>query len=169
MIYSHAPPSCCTVHTPPLVPLTSWEILLAVVKGATLWPNLYVQVLGPALCPTLSDSEDGVWVWAEALPGVVDRIQPGDIIVCHSPTDPHVHITSRLRALPGQIVQQQQPGQKKPTATQVPPGHMVLQGDHPSCPQHGPMPMALVQGRVVAELWPNFKQIERPAEYTNPS
>lgn len=45
---------------------------------------------------------------------------PGDIVVCWSANDPHSHITSRLRALPGQSVQLQlQQGQKKPTIIQV--------------------------------------------------
>lgn len=68
-------------------------------------------------------SSQAVGLMHEELPhtALMTSLHAGDIVVCWSPTDPHSHITSRLRAVPGQLVQQQQqqPGYKKPVMIQV--------------------------------------------------
>lgn len=41
---------------------------------------------------------------------------------------------------------------------QIPPGHVWIEGDNPKNSRdsryYGPVPIALVQGRVLAKIWP---------------
>jgi hypothetical protein len=55
--------------------------------------------------------------------------------------------------------------------TQVPTGHIWIQGDNPThsldSRQYGPVPLALVKGRVLAQVWPTFKVMSGPEKPAN--
>ena len=46
---------------------------------------------------------------------------------------------------------------------QVPAGHVWIEGDNPThsldSRQYGPVPLALIRGRVLVQVWPSFKAI----------
>ncbi|WIA35662.1 hypothetical protein OEZ86_004074 [Tetradesmus obliquus] len=118
------------------------------------YPNI---IMGLAMEPTFPGNGEVLLV--ERLPGMMGRAQPGDIVVCSSPIDPHSTIISRLRAVPGQHVQIEQTPGSKPSHYQVPPGYMWVKGDAPASREYGLLPMAMLQGRVVAQVWPEVKWI----------
>eukprot|EP00879_Flechtneria_rotunda_P012745 GHRR01013309.1.p1 GENE.GHRR01013309.1~~GHRR01013309.1.p1 ORF type:complete len:156 (+),score=33.31 GHRR01013309.1:197-664(+) len=121
------------------------------------------QVDGPSMFPTFTGRGD--WVVAQALPGLADRIQVGDIVISIRPIQADENIIKRVTAVQGQTVNVFRPGQLPPTQVKVPPGHVWLQGDNlllsRDSREYGPVPLALLRGRVVAQVWPSLKLIER--------
>lgn len=92
---------------------------------------------------------------------LVDKITPrftgykkGDVIVAAAPTDGHL-VLKRLCGMPGESVAVDRLGKRYIT---VPQGQAWLLGDNRPASldsrNYGPVPMALLQGRVAAVLWP---------------
>eukprot|EP00775_Hariotina_reticulata_P001201 gene1200-1539_t len=123
------------------------------------------KVDGPSMFPTFTGRGDFVLV--EALPGFTDRIQVGDIVICTRPIQADENIIKRVTAVEGQQVNVFRPGQLTPVQVKVPPGHVWLTGDNlilsRDSREYGPVPLALMRGRVVAQLWPSLKFMERKA------
>mmetsp|Transcript_34836 Transcript_34836/g.98766 ORF Transcript_34836/g.98766 Transcript_34836/m.98766 type:complete len:192 (+) Transcript_34836:260-835(+) len=113
--------------------------------------------VGPSMMPTLD--KDGALVVCEHLSTHFGGMKKGDIVVAHSPFDVRHSVCKRITGLPGDVVVQGPDGpdgQEKVTV--VPAGHVWLQGDNLNNSRdsrlYGPVPMALVKGRVVYQLWP---------------
>eukprot|EP00878_Enallax_costatus_P006487 GHUV01006801.1.p1 GENE.GHUV01006801.1~~GHUV01006801.1.p1 ORF type:complete len:156 (+),score=26.43 GHUV01006801.1:745-1212(+) len=121
------------------------------------------KVDGPSMFPTFTGRGD--WVIAEALPGLCDRVQVGDVIISTRPIAADENIIKRITAMEGQTVVFFKPGDPSPVPVKVPPGHVWLQGDNLTCSrdsrEYGPVPLALLKGRVVAQLYPNVKLVGR--------
>uniref|UniRef100_A0A383VE91 Peptidase S26 domain-containing protein n=1 Tax=Tetradesmus obliquus TaxID=3088 RepID=A0A383VE91_TETOB len=121
------------------------------------------KVDGPSMFPTFTGRGD--WVVAEALPGLSDRVQVGDVVISTRPIQADENIIKRVTAVQGQTVNVDKAGSIAPVQIQVPPGHVWLQGDNlilsRDSREYGPVPLALVKGRVVAQLWPSIKWVER--------
>lgn len=118
---------------------------------------------GPSMFPTFAGRND--WVFAEALPGVADRVRVGDVVIAARPIKVDDRVIKRVAAAAGDTVSVYRPGQVAPTQVVVPPGHVWLQGDNlilsRDSREYGPVPLALVQGRVVAQLLPYPRRITR--------
>mmetsp|Transcript_45882 Transcript_45882/g.73929 ORF Transcript_45882/g.73929 Transcript_45882/m.73929 type:complete len:170 (+) Transcript_45882:140-649(+) len=82
------------------------------------------------------------------------RYKRGDICLIKSPTHPDKVIVKRLIALEGDRVRTENQG-----VVPIPQGFCWIEGDNEensidSATSHGPVPLALVQGRVSHILWP---------------
>jgi signal peptidase I len=110
---------------------------------------------GPSMSPTLSESGDIV---------LVDKLSPrfrafairrGDIVVADSSYKASYTVCKRVVALEGDTVT---PAHDPGAALTVPSGHVWLEGDNvqdsTDSRAYGPVPTALVRGRVVARVWP---------------
>ena len=91
--------------------------------------------------------------WSEAWQHLRSPISNGDVVVAQHPSRPGT-VCKRVTGLPGDQVLLSGSGKM----ITVPDGHVWLEGDNPSNSSdsrlYGPLPMALLQGRVVARLWP---------------
>ena len=107
------------------------------------------------MSPTLSESGDIV---------LVDKLSPrfrafairrGDIVVADSSYKASYTVCKRVVALEGDTVT---PAHDPGGALTVPNGHVWLEGDNAQdstdSRTYGPVPTALVRGRVVARVWP---------------
>jgi inner membrane protease subunit 1 len=111
---------------------------------------------GPSMAPTLAEAGDVV---------LVDKLSPrfagwapirrGDIVVADSSYRASYTVCKRVVALGGDVVV---PPRGRGARVAVPPGHVWLEGDnaHDSTDSraYGPVPAALVRGRVLARVWP---------------
>ncbi|KAI3622123.1 hypothetical protein WG66_015482 [Moniliophthora roreri] len=115
---------------------------------------------GPSMLPTFANEgeiviEDRLTyrLWPESL-------ARGDLVVLTSPIDPTMKICKRVLGLPGDIVCVDPTGEKAPSTEHVlvPRGHIWISGDNAvysrDSRDYGPVPMALIQGRVYARVWP---------------
>ncbi|RIA91989.1 peptidase S24/S26A/S26B/S26C [Glomus cerebriforme] len=103
--------------------------------------------IGPSMLPTFNMFGDIVAL--EHFSPKLKRLDIGDVVVCISPTNPWRAICKRIIGMPGDRIC------IDPT---VPRGHIWLQGDNMSnstdSRSYGPVPYALVRGRVFARIWP---------------
>ncbi|KAL7754245.1 hypothetical protein RI367_000226 [Sorochytrium milnesiophthora] len=93
------------------------------------------------------------------------QIQRGDVVTLKSPTEPRKTLTKRIVALEDDYIA---PHATSPFARRarlapgasicVPKGHVWVEGDEPQhsrdSNQFGPVPLALVTGKVSAIVWP---------------
>lgn len=84
--------------------------------------------------------------------------EPGHIVAVVSPVDAKNWIAKRIIGMPGDIVCMD-PSETPETYLQVPSGHVWVTGDNLEhsldSRAYGPVPMALIRGRVFARLWPS--------------
>lgn len=119
------------------------------VRGSSMQPTL-----NPSLRSTRGQGNDVVLV--NKLAALWHRYQRGEIVALTSPAAPELSTVKRIVALPGDWVV----SQEDPTLiTMIPPGRVWLEGDNrwtsvDDSRTHGPIPMALLHGRVSAIVWP---------------
>lgn len=81
----------------------------------------------------------------------------GDVVTLSKPTDRRVSIIKRIGGLPGDTVTVERPG-APPEVLTVPPGHVWVVGDNAAasidCRYYGPVPSALLTGKVLWRIWP---------------
>jgi mitochondrial inner membrane protease subunit 1 len=113
---------------------------------------------GPSMLPTFAN--EGEIVIEDRL---TYRLWPnslarGDLVVLTSPIDPTMKICKRVLGLPGDIICVDPTGEKAPSTEHViiPKGHVWISGDNSvysrDSRDYGPVPMALIQGRVYARV-----------------
>ncbi|KAK9908797.1 hypothetical protein WJX75_003046 [Coccomyxa subellipsoidea] len=83
------------------------------------------------------------------------RYSRGDVVLLRSPEDPDMTLIKRLLALEGDWVTI--PGSLE--LAKIPKGHCWVEGDNPECSsdsrsKFGPVPVALIEGRVQYIFWP---------------
>ncbi|KAJ2771457.1 hypothetical protein IWQ56_001774 [Coemansia nantahalensis] len=121
--------------------------------------------MGPSMLPTLNLAGDTVLV--ERLPGWRRRVQVGDLVVFISPANPARRAIKRVLGGPGDTLCVD-PTKDKLAFVQVPRGHVWLQGDNYSnstdSRTHGPIPQALLRGRVLACVWPSPRLLPNNVE-----
>ncbi len=82
----------------------------------------------------------------------------GDLLVIESPLQRGQMVCKRLLGLPGDVVCVDPTGRLAPSTEHVtvPPGHVWIAGDNVAWSrdsrEYGPVPMALVRGRIVARV-----------------
>mmetsp|Transcript_12778 Transcript_12778/g.35905 ORF Transcript_12778/g.35905 Transcript_12778/m.35905 type:complete len:164 (-) Transcript_12778:331-822(-) len=115
------------------------------------------RVTGSSMQPTLNpDPQAGNdVVLVDLLSRAYHWYQPGDIVVVSSPRDPSKQLLKRLIALQGSTIRVPEQG----GALKIPQGKCWIEGDNPavsedSASEYGPVPMALIRGRVMAVVWP---------------
>ncbi|KAF7306656.1 hypothetical protein MIND_00457200 [Mycena indigotica] len=128
----------------------------------------FATMSGPSMLPTLAaDGEVGLedrW----SVRRNPDTVKRGDIITVRSPLDPRRVLCKRVTGLAGDIVSLDPSGE----GILIPPGHMWIEGDNPANSRDsrnfGPVPMGLIEGRLVARIWPpsRFTVFRNPKEST---
>lgn len=163
--------------SPPPWPARAWRAAARAAKlGAALhvgfsYVAFFSQVNGPSMFPTFGGRGWNV-VLAEALPGVQDRVSPGDVVICVRPVNPKESVIKRVTAVAGDTVAvyAARGGGGAVERFEVPPGHVWLQGDNLAMSrdsrEYGPVPLGLVKGRVVCQVLPAFKWVRSSAATT---
>ncbi|CAI5523171.1 unnamed protein product [Closterium sp. Naga37s-1] len=121
--------------------------------------------MGPSMLPTLNAAGDVVLL--EHITPALHALKPGDVVVAKSPSNPRMMVCKRVVAMEGHEVHAMPPptrgfmggrGKHAETHTVVPRGHVWLQGDNlfnsTDSRHYGPVPLALVKGRVFYRVWP---------------
>ena len=109
------------------------------------------MTVGPSMKPTMNESGDVLLVdkTCNAPWPFTGRISTGDIVVARSPINAKTLICKRVKAMEGERNRQG----RLMTAGQV-----WLEGDNPlnstDSRDYGPVPEALIEGRVFFRLWP---------------
>ncbi|XP_056115171.1 mitochondrial inner membrane protease subunit 1 isoform X1 [Rhinichthys klamathensis goyatoka] len=115
----------------------------------------FVSCSGPSMEPTITNHNV---VFSERVSRHLCRIQKGDIVIAKSPFDPKMNICKRVIGLEGDKVCTSGPSDIFKTHTYVPRGHVWLEGDNlrnsTDSRSYGPIPYALIRGRVCLKLWP---------------
>ncbi|XP_036951876.1 mitochondrial inner membrane protease subunit 1 [Acanthopagrus latus] len=110
---------------------------------------------GPSMEPTIVNHDV---VFSERMSRHLCKIKKGDIIIAKSPFDPNMNICKRVIGLEGDKVCTSGPSDLFKTHTYVPKGHVWLEGDNlrnsSDSRSYGPIPYALIRGRVCLKLWP---------------
>ncbi|KAJ1733797.1 hypothetical protein LPJ61_001385 [Coemansia biformis] len=121
--------------------------------------------MGPSMLPTLNLIGDLLLI--ERLPGWRRRLRVGDLVVYTSPADPGRRAVKRVLGEAGDALCVD-PTKDRLAYVQVPRGHVWLQGDNYSnstdSRTHGPIPLALLRGRVLACLWPTPRLLPNNVE-----
>ena len=87
-----------------------------------------------------------------------ERLSRGDIVTFVSPLDPQRVVCKRILGLPGDTICVDPTGEKAPSTEHVivPAGHFWVGGDNAAWSRdsrdYGPVPMALMKGRLVAKV-----------------
>ncbi|KAF0462333.1 mitochondrial inner membrane protease subunit 1 [Gigaspora margarita] len=114
------------------------------------------QCLGPSMLPTLNMVGD--FIALERITHRLKLLEIGDVVVCVTPTDPWRSVCKRIIGMPGDRVCIDPTAANRRYIT-VPSGHVWIQGDNMSnstdSRNYGPVPYALIKGRVFARVWPN--------------
>ena len=123
-----------------------------------------MQCLGPSMMPTFNPKGDVALV--EHLSVTFERLERGDVVISKSVQNPKQTVCKRVLGFAGETISvpSSTPGGTK-TVT-IPPGHVWLQGDNTfnstDSRHYGPVPYAMLKGRVVAKIWPMWpKWIDR--------
>ncbi|XP_004067284.1 mitochondrial inner membrane protease subunit 1 isoform X1 [Oryzias latipes] len=115
----------------------------------------FVVCSGPSMEPTIVNHDI---VFNERMSRHLCKIEKGDIVIAKSPFDPHMNICKRVVGLEGDKVCTGAPSDLFKTHTYVPKGHVWLEGDNltnsSDSRNYGPIPYALIRGRVCLKLWP---------------
>ncbi|CAL8353250.1 unnamed protein product [Merluccius merluccius] len=115
----------------------------------------FVVCSGPSMKPTIIDNDV---VFSEHLSRHLFRIEKGDIVIAKGLSDPRMNVCKRVIGLEGDKVCTSGPSDIFKTHTYVPLGHVWLEGDNlknsSDSRSYGPVPYALIRGRVCMKLWP---------------
>jgi len=120
---------------------------------------------GPSMLPTFSGDPSEIVVEEMLTHTLFPKtfLNRGDLITLESPIARDLLVCKRLIGMPGDIVCVDPTGQYADPSEHiiVPKGHIWVCGDNLTASRdsrvYGPVPMALVKGRIVARIWPPSK------------
>ena len=101
-----------------------------------------------------------------------ERLSRGDIVTYVSPLDPQRVVCKRILGLPGDTICVDPTGEKAPSTEHVivPAGHFWVGGDNAAWSRdsryYGPVPIALMKGRLVAKVCSSFYLNSIPSQTT---
>ncbi|KHN94034.1 Peptidase S24/S26A/S26B/S26C [Metarhizium album ARSEF 1941] len=112
---------------------------------------------GPSMLPTFT--VDGDWIAADMRHRLGRGITTGDLVLYKIPILADQNGVKRVVGMPGDYVSLGTPGENgEDQMIQVPQGHCWIVGDNLSASRDsrlfGPLPLALIQGKVVAKVLP---------------
>ncbi|KAH6680227.1 signal peptidase-like protein I [Halenospora varia] len=124
---------------------------------------------GASMLPTFSVFGDHV---------LIDRgyrrgrgVEVGDVVTFDSVVEPGEKVIKRVLGLEGDYVMRNTPGSGSQEMIQIPKGHCWVVGDNLGFSRDsrhfGPMPMALIKGKVIAKVFP-WKEREWLTSGLNP-
>ncbi|KAJ6119605.1 hypothetical protein N7523_003885 [Penicillium sp. IBT 18751x] len=121
---------------------------------------------GPSMYPTFNPRGD--WLVISRLHTNGKGIKVGDVVRFNHPTFLGTHAAKRVVGMPGDFVCRDQAfseeAGKQMDMIRVPEGHVFLVGDNlpwsRDSRQFGPVPLGLINGKVVARLWPKLEWVE---------
>ncbi|KAK7520534.1 peptidase S24/S26A/S26B/S26C [Phyllosticta citriasiana] len=123
--------------------------------GFTIKPTI-----GASMVPTLPTFGAGVVISKQYRRG--RNIEVGDLVSFEHPMKLGEGAIKRVIGLPGDFVLRDTPGKGDGMMLQVPEGHMWVAGDNQSASRDsrifGPIPLAMVRGKVIAQIYP-FKDM----------
>mmetsp|Transcript_23526 Transcript_23526/g.28982 ORF Transcript_23526/g.28982 Transcript_23526/m.28982 type:complete len:159 (+) Transcript_23526:264-740(+) len=113
--------------------------------------------IGPSMLPTFNCAGDIVVV--EHITPRFGTLKVGHVVLANSPTNPKKTICKRIKGFGGDVVK---PSKLYPSQhvaeKRIPKGRVWLEGDNPSnstdSRNYGPVPEALIKGRVLFKIWP---------------
>jgi mitochondrial inner membrane protease subunit 1 len=112
--------------------------------------------VGPSMMPTVNPRGDVLL--AEYMSPRLSLIRSGDVVVATKPNNSKVLVVKRVRGMAGERIWVKRRGWPAPRQITVPRGHAWLEGDNPEhstdSREYGPVPLALVRGRIVCRFWP---------------
>ncbi|KAF2397896.1 LexA/Signal peptidase, partial [Trichodelitschia bisporula] len=126
------------------------------------------QPWGASMLPTLHMS--GEWVVVSKYYRRGRGVQVGDMVCSRSPIRPTEGILKRVLGMPGDLVIAGDVQTGSGEMIQVPAGHCFLSGDNQEYSRdsrhYGPVPLALIRGKVVARVlpWRNACVFENPMQ-----
>ncbi|GAA6058547.1 hypothetical protein JCM10212_006986 [Sporobolomyces blumeae] len=135
--------------------------LLKVLCGVHLFNEHVAEIrpcTGASMFPTLPHT--GTFVLHSALSLRLRPLDRGNLVTAISPLDPSHQVLKRVIGMPGDTVCVDPSGERGRVDEwcKVPQGHVWLAGDNASnstdSRDYGPVPIAMVRGRVVAKIWP---------------
>ncbi|KAJ2809023.1 hypothetical protein H4R20_000446 [Coemansia guatemalensis] len=118
------------------------------------------MISGRSMQPALNPDSNRLWrdvvlVNRMVKSDMTSRLNRGDIVTFTSPFDPNRCIVKRVVALPHDCIV---PLGKPDSFVRVPMGHFWAEGDESfhsnDSNSFGPIPLALVDGRVITPIWP---------------
>ncbi|KAG7394476.1 IMP1 inner mitochondrial membrane peptidase-like [Phytophthora boehmeriae] len=125
-----------------------------------------IKCVGPSMLPTLN--RDGDIVLLDKLSPRLWKLQPGEVVIAKSVSNPRQTVCKRIIAQEGETVcVRPRYSSSEVEFHKIPKGHVWLEGDnkHDSHDSryYGPVPRALLQGRVLMRIWPinQVKWIEK--------
>ncbi|KAK5994009.1 Mitochondrial inner membrane protease subunit 1 [Cladobotryum mycophilum] len=112
---------------------------------------------GPSMLPTFT--VDGDWIAADMTYRLGRRVKVGDLVLYKIPIFANQNGVKRVVGMPGDYVSLGTPGEPgEEQMIQVPEGHCWIVGDNLPASrdsrQFGPLPLALIQGKIVAKILP---------------
>ncbi|KAH8705400.1 putative mitochondrial inner membrane protease subunit 1 [Talaromyces proteolyticus] len=129
------------------------------------WEHFYTiqQSEGPSMYPTLNVRGD--WLLTSRRYEHGKDIRVGDVVRYHHPSFLGVNGAKRVLGLPGDFVCKDPAFSTDVGAEnemiQVPEGHVFVVGDNlpwsRDSRNYGPLPMGLINGKIVARVWPPSK------------
>lgn len=126
--------------------------------------------IGPSMIPTMNPNGDLVLI-TRFYHSLNQAIKRGDVIVATNPNNPRLLVCKRVIGLPGdKVVIRSTIHEEFDRTITVPTGHIWLQGDNldnsSDSRSYGPMPRAMIRGKVVAKIWPNPSFLESTMKYS---
>lgn len=111
--------------------------------------------IGPSMLPTFNSVGDVVIM--ERVTPHLKRYRRGDVVIAKSPTVIDQTVCKRIRGLEGDTVILPGP-ERMHSSIKIPPGYVWLEGDNSAnstdSRYYGPVPAALIKGRVALKIWP---------------
>lgn len=111
------------------------------------------------MVPTINPS--GQWVIISKSYRRGKGVEVGDIVSYRHVIEPWSSASKRVIGMPGDFVLRYTPETGDGTMIQVPQGHFYCAGDNQEHSRDsrmfGPIPLALIRGKVVASVWPPDK------------
>merc|ERR1712037_445801 len=106
---------------------------------------------------------EGCIVLASPWPYACGRLQRDDIVIAKNPRCPQESVCKRIKGIPGDKIALPGTSNSPINRKAVPAGHVWIEGDNKTTSvdsrDYGPIPMGLLQGKVVLRVYPNWQSV----------